>query len=107
MENNAQYQPPQYQPPVAPQKKPSNGMAIASLVLGVLAIIFVFIYAWIGIVLAVVSIVLAAIAKKESPSGLATAGLVLSIIALAICVIAVIAVIACAGTLLSAAGSLY
>lgn len=43
MENNVQQ--PQYQPPVAPEQKPSNGLAIASLVLGILSIIMVFVYA--------------------------------------------------------------
>ena len=47
MENNVQQ--PQYQPPVAPEQKPSNGLAIASLVLGILSIIMVFVYAWVGI----------------------------------------------------------
>lgn len=94
MENNVQQ--PQYQPPVAPEQKPSNGLAIASLVLGILSIIMVFVYAWVGIICAIVGIVLAVVAKKQNPSGLATAGLVLSIIALAICIIAIIALIACA-----------
>ena len=98
MENNVQS--PQYQPPVAPEQKPSNGLAIASLVLGILSIIMVFVYAWVGIICAIVGIVLAVVAKKQNPSGLATAGLVLSIIALAICIISIIAVVACAGALL-------
>ena len=74
MENNVQS--PQYQPPVAPEQKPSNGLAIASLVLGILSIIMVFVYAWVGIICAIVGIVLAVVAKKQNPSGLATAGLV-------------------------------
>ena len=94
MENNVQS--PQYQPPVAPEQKPSNGLAIAFLVLGILSIIMVFVYAWVGIICAIVGIVLAVVAKKQNPSGLATAGLVLSIIALAICIISIIAVIASA-----------
>lgn len=104
MENNVQS--PQYQPPVAPEQKPSNGLAIASLVLGILSIIMVFVYAWVGIICAIVGIVLAVVAKKQNPSGLATAGLVLSIIALAICIISIIAVVACAGALLGALGSM-
>ena len=100
MENNVQQ--PQYQPPVAPEQKPSNGLAIASLVLGILSIIMVFVYAWVGIICAIVGIVLAVVAKKQNPSGLATAGLVLSIIALAM----IIALIACAGALLGTLGSM-
>ena len=60
----------------------------------------------VGIICAIVGIVLAVVAKKQNPSGLATAGLVLSIIALAICIISIIAVIACAGALLGTLGSM-
>ena len=69
------------------EEKQSNGLAIASMVLGIVAIILLcapvpFGYgAW---VLAIVGIVLAAKAKKVSKSGMATAGLVCSIISLAI-----------------------
>lgn len=51
------------------EEKQSNGLAIASMVLGI------------------VGIVLAAIAKKKAKSGMATAGLVCSIIALAVWVV--------------------
>ena len=60
----------------------------------------------VGIICAIVGIVLAVVAKKQNPSGLATAGLVLSIIALAICIISIIAVVACAGALLGTLGSM-
>ena len=58
------------------------------------------------VICAIVGIVLAVVAKKQNPSGLATAGLVLSIIALAICIISIIAVVACAGALLGTLGSM-
>ena len=67
MENNVQS--PQYQPPVAPEKKPSNGLAIASLVLGILSIIMVFVYAWVGIICAIVGIVLAVVARSRIRAG--------------------------------------
>ena len=66
----------------APEQK-ANGKAVASLVLGILAIVSLF-TGWgsiIGLVFGIVAIVLAVKAKKEDgASGLATAGLVCAII---------------------------
>lgn len=76
------------------EEKQSNGLAIASMVLGIVAIVlscvpYICYGAW---VLAIVGIVLAAKAKRVSKSGMATAGLVCSIISLVISGIAVIIV---------------
>lgn len=81
----------------------SNGKAIASLVLGIVSLVCVFFGygAILGIILGIIGIVLGISAKKEQPSGMATAGLVLSIIAVALCVLSFIACIACAGALAS------
>jgi hypothetical protein len=81
-----------YQP--APPSQ-SNGMAVAAMVLGICAVIFVFVLWFIGIILAIVGLVLSIMARKQSPSGMATAGLVLNIVALAICAIVVLACTAC------------
>ena len=80
---------------------PSNGKAIASLVLGIVALVCVFFgyTSLLGIILAIVGVVLGTAAKNEQPSGMATAGIVLSIIALGICAVAFLACIACAGAL--------
>ncbi|MFA0815218.1 MAG: hypothetical protein ACC608_05470 [Anaerofustis sp.] len=81
-----------------PQPQQQNdGKAIASLVLGILAAVCVFFGygALLGIVLGVVGLILGIMSKKEQPSGMATAGIVLSIIAIAICVIGFIACVAC------------
>ena len=104
MENN------NCQMPVAPEQKPSNGLAITSLVLGIASVILLFIpvpyLSYIAIVSAIVGIILAIVAKKKSPSGMATAGLVLSIIALVVCIIYIIAVAACASAVIGAIGGL-
>ncbi|HHU73224.1 MAG TPA: hypothetical protein GXZ28_01165 [Clostridiales bacterium] len=84
-------------------QNPSNGKAIASLVLGIIAFICVFFGygALLGIILAIIGLVLGISAKKEAPSGMATAGVVLSIISLALCAISFIACVACVGMLAS------
>ncbi|NLO96729.1 MAG: hypothetical protein GX091_01405 [Peptococcaceae bacterium] len=76
---------------------------MASLVLGIVAVVCIFFGygALLGIVLAIIGIVLGTSAKKEAPSSMATAGVVLSIIALALCVISFLACVACVGLLFS------
>ena len=84
--------------PVAPVRQPANGMAIAAMVLGITALVFAFIpfmtfFGWIG---AIVGIILAVIAKaRGNKGGAATAGLVCSIISLAIGVLILVACAAC------------
>lgn len=76
----------------------SNGMAIASLILGIISILFNFIgYSWIGLILGIVGIILGVNAKKKNPSSMASAGLVLSIIGTALCAVVFIACVACVG----------
>lgn len=77
-------------------------MAVASMVLGILALVIAVFggtISWLGIVLGIIGVILAAIAKKKTPSGMATAGLVLSIIALSLAFVFWLACAACiAGT---------
>lgn len=72
------------------EEKQSNGLAIASMVLGIVSLILTCILPYVSWVLAIVGIVLAAIVKKKAKSGMATAGLVCSIIALAVWVVVII-----------------
>ena len=87
------------------EEKKSNGLAVASLVLGIVAIVFSFIGLSIpfGLIIGIVGIVLGVMAKKKNPSGMATAGLVLSIIGTILCAIIFIACAACIGAIGSAA----
>ena len=79
----------------------SNGKAVASLVLGIIALVCVFFGygAILGVILGIIGIILSISAKKENPSGMATAGFVLSLIAVIICVIGFIACVACVGAI--------
>ncbi len=91
-----------------------KGFSIAALVLGIIGAIF----AWFGVIgivalaCSIVGIVFAVIGRKKSrialgkPSGIATAGLVLSIIGTALAAIGVIACFACAACIGSAASVL-
>lgn len=82
-------------------------MGIASLVLGIASIVVgMFINTWVGVACGVVGIILAAVAKKKGQGGVATAGLVLSIIGVAIVLVAYIACYACAASVAAGLGAL-
>lgn len=79
-----------------PAPKQSNGFAVGSLVCGIVSLVMTFFTAayyplFVGVVLGIIAIVLAVLAKKKGPSGMATAGLVLGIIGLVFCGIFAIA----------------
>ena len=79
------------------EQNQSNGKAVASMVLGIIACVCVFFGygALLGIVLGVVGLVLGINARKEQPDGMATAGIVLSAIAIAVCAVGFLACVAC------------
>ena len=58
----------------------NNTLSIAALVLGIVGIVFDFIYTIAGLIIGIVGIVMAVQArKKESPNAMSTAGLVCSL----------------------------
>ena len=101
------YQQPPQQPvyqqqPVFQQMvaSPSQGMAIASLVLGVVSIVFCWFWP-IALFAAIIGVVLGFLARSKAkqmgmPPGMAMAGMVLSIVGLALTVLIIAAVAACA-----------
>jgi len=81
-------------------------MGIASLVLGIISLaIGLFssgLLGWVGAIVAVIGIILGALAKKNpEQKGIATGGLVCSIIGLVLCLALYIACVACVGGLAS------
>ena len=73
-------------------------MAIASMVLGLVALAFaVFggVANGLGIFIGVVGLVLGAVSRKKVPSGMATAGIVMSIIAISLPLVFWLTCIAC------------
>jgi len=80
-----QYQQQYQQPYQQPYKPPANGLAIASMVLGIVSFICY------GIVTGPLAIIFGAVAKSKGNTGkMATAGLVLGIIAFALSVLYII-----------------
>ncbi len=80
-------------------------MAVASLVLGICALVFPFIgLGWLSLVLGIVGIILGALGRKDpQKKGMATAGMVMSIIAVALSVVVMIACASCVASLKSLA----
>ena len=81
-----------------------NGKATASLVLGIISLVFIFFgtFAFIGMIMAIIGLVLGISAKKDNPEdGKAKAGIVLSIIGLALCTVSLLACAICVGSLAS------
>ena len=77
--------------------KKSSGMAIAALVCGILSLVCACFgtFAWIGVVLGIVAVVLGVMANKKGKDTKATAGLVMGIIGLALSAIIAIACTVC------------
>ena len=91
------------------QDVPGKGAAVASLVLGIIAVVLWFFgyTSIVSVILGIVGLVCAGNAKKAGfMGGLRTAGFVLSLIGLIGGGIAFVACVACAGAL-GAAGMLY
>lgn len=85
VDNN--YQSPELnQGPAVPDRK---GMAVASLVLGIISVVLFCVW-YLSLPCAVVGLILGILSLKSSGRGMAIAGLVLSIIALAIAVVMII-----------------
>lgn len=75
-------------------KNESKGLSIASMVLGIVSLVFVCVW-YITIPCAILAIIFAIIGRKKGGKGMATAGLVTGIIA--ICLYALIFLLAFAG----------
>lgn len=80
-------------------------MAVASLVLGIIALViavFFGAFGWVGSLLGILGIIFGALGRKDAQrKGLATAGLTLSIIAVVLGLLLYIACVACVGGLAS------
>lgn len=87
------------------KNNPGKGFGIASMILGICSLCI----PYVGILGAIVGLILGVIGKKKSleagmPSGMATAGIVMSIIALAWSIVCVIYCVVCYGAAVSSVG---
>ncbi|MBP5357606.1 MAG: DUF4190 domain-containing protein [Treponema sp.] len=83
---------------MADEQKKTNGMAIASLVMGILSLVSIVfsVFAWIGLIFGIMAIIFGVVANKAGKDGKATAGLVMGIVGTAICAIVFISCAVCA-----------
>ncbi|MCL2632133.1 MAG: DUF4190 domain-containing protein [Coriobacteriia bacterium] len=91
------------QPP--PPENKTRGSAIASMVLGIIALLSLLlgIYPLLGLLCSVVGLVLGINARENQRSGVATAGVVLNLIAISLCAIAIVACVTCTGCIITMA----
>jgi len=98
---NNSYEQPGYQQPSSPEPKKTDTLAIVSLILGIAAIVLGCCITYLGIALGVGGIVCSVMSKKKQKSGLATAGMVCSIIGIVFAVIWIVGSVAIMGWLAS------
>ena len=84
-------------PPMTPEQRSARSMGIAGMVLGIVALVFCWLW-FISLPCAIVGLILSIMAMKKGEKGMAVAGLVCSIIALAVAVIVTIIAIAAFST---------
>lgn len=102
---NNSYEQPTYQQPVPPEEQPqkTDTLAIVSLILGIASIVMSCCVTYLAIGLGIGGIICSVMSKKKQKSGMATAGMVCSIIGIVIAAIWIIFSVAIMG-MLAAAG---
>ncbi|MCL2370108.1 MAG: DUF4190 domain-containing protein [Firmicutes bacterium] len=83
----------QQYPQVPTTQGQSDGLGVASMILGIFALLSVWFYG-LGVLLAIPAIILGAVQQSIKKSGMATAGIVLGIITLVVVVLFVVAFVA-------------
>lgn len=80
-------------------------MGVASLVLGIISLVCAFVLAgfqWVGAIVGLIGIVLGALGRKDpEKKGIATGGLVCSIIGFIFCILLYVACVGCASSLIA------
>ena len=88
---NNSYEQPNYQQPVPPdQPQKTDTLAIVSLILGIAAIVLGCCITYLGIALGIGGIICSVMSKKKQKSGMATAGMVCSIVGIVFAVLWII-----------------
>ncbi|MBR6153184.1 MAG: DUF4190 domain-containing protein [Treponema sp.] len=99
----------QQQVPPRPATYPGKGLSVASMVLGIIAMVCLLTgwFSFIAVVMGVVGLILGIMGKKKTPNGMATAGIVLSIIALALGALIFVSCIVCMSCIFSSTADFY
>ena len=85
------YIPPYYPPAVTP-RQPGDGMAVASLVLGIISVVLCCVW-FFSLPCAIIGLILGIVAKARGTGGMAVAGLILSVCGLGLSVFLLIGII--------------
>lgn len=90
------YPPAQNTPGAAPAARGGNGIAIGSLVLGIVGVVFSFLFVWIGLIAGIVGLVLGFLARRRAVGsrGMVLSGIILSAIAIVLSIIFIIIALA-------------
>lgn len=107
MDNNNVQQPVGQQPVGQQPEQPGKGQATASMILGIVTLVCIFFGygALLGIITGIIGLILGIKSKKQAPSGMATAGIVMSAIGLGLCLLTFVACVICAGALMAGAST--
>jgi hypothetical protein len=79
--------------PSRPVKKGGNGLAITSMVLGILALVTVFVFWIIAPILAILGVIFGFIARAKNKSGMALAGIITSLISLVLVILLIVLIV--------------
>ena len=80
----------------------ANGLAIAGLVLGIISIVFAFLYFWVGLIVGIIGIILSVKGRESEKKSMATAGLVCSIVGTALSGVFIACALCIVGTAIDA-----
>ena len=88
------------------EEQPGRGLAIASLVLGIVSLVFIIFFPIFGLIAGIVGVILASMARKQGyRGGMQTGGFVCSLIGLVVNGAFMLACVACAGLIGAGAGA--
>ncbi|OII12450.1 DUF4190 domain-containing protein [Curtobacterium sp. MCBA15_008] len=90
------YPPAQNAPGQTPATNGGNGLSIGSLVLGIVGVVFSFLFVWVGLIASIIGLVLGIIARRRPTSsrGMVLAGIILSAIGLVLSIVFIIIALA-------------
>ncbi|EYT66710.1 MULTISPECIES: DUF4190 domain-containing protein [Curtobacterium] len=76
----------------APATNSGNGIAVGSLVLGIVGVVFSFLFVWVGLIASIIGLVLGFVARRRNAGtrGMVLAGIILSVIGLVLSIIFII-----------------